>query len=405
MRGYYKVPLLFLFIGSLIGVFLRWQFISPTSGVNYMFFLHAHSHIMFLGWIFNVLYIAFITKHIDEKGDKFFLSLFWVLQALNVGMLISFPLEGYGPFSILFSTLHTIGAILFVTRFFIKTKNVASTSSWYAKTALLFFAISAAGPFSLGYLMSNGMGNSIRYNFSIYFYLHFQYNGFFLFGIFSLFFSQLEKKNIRFQTQQAKSFGIILAAATVPAYILSTLWAKPGYLLNIIGAASGIVQCFCFVVLLTLVRPILTEMNRKFTKPSAVLLFIALSGFGLKLLLQMISAFPYFAQMAYELRPIVIAYLHLVLVGVVTSFLLVWYVEEKVIRNTLPKRTIYIYITSFLGMETCLVLTPWWNTISESVFLKASEFTFLFSAILCLSFLFIFTSSFAKPDKNHLIKD
>src|SRR6187401_3648361 len=116
MRGYYRVPLLFLLIGSLIGVFLRWQFISPTSGVNYIFFLHAHSHIMFLGWIFNVLYIAFVTKHVDENGDKFFLSLFWVLQVLNVGMLISFPLEGYGPFSILFSTLHTVGAILFVVR-------------------------------------------------------------------------------------------------------------------------------------------------------------------------------------------------------------------------------------------------------------------------------------------------
>jgi hypothetical protein len=403
MRGYYKVPLLFLFIGSLIGVFLRWQFISPTSGVNYIFFLHAHSHIMFLGWILNVLYIAFVTKHIDEKGDKFFLGLFWVLQVLNVGMLISFPLEGYGPFSILFSTLHTIAAILFVVRFFIKTKNVASTSSWYAKTALIFFAISAAGPFSLGYLISKGMGSSNWYDFSIYFYLHFQYNGFFLFGVFSLLFSQLEKKNIRFQRQKAKTVGIILAAATVPAYILSTLWAKPGYLFNIIGAATGLVQCFCFVVLLTLVKPILTDIKRTFANPSVGLLIVALSGFGLKLLLQMISAFPSIAQMAYELRPVVIAYLHLILIGMITSSLLVWYLEEKVIFHIVPKGTIYLYLISFFGMETCLVLTPWWNIVSESIVLQASDFTFLFSALLCLSFLLTFISSFAKPDKNHLL--
>jgi hypothetical protein len=249
------------------------------------------------------------------------------------------------------------------------------------------------------------MGNTNWYDFSIYFYLHFQYNGFFLFGIFSLFFNQLEKKNIRFQTQKAKTFGIALAAATVPAYILSTLWAKPGYLLNIIGAASGIVQCFCFVVLLILVRPFLTEVKRTFTHPSIILLIIALSGFGLKLLLQLVSAFPSIAEMAYELRPIVIAYLHLVLVGVITSFLLVWYLEEKVIGINVPKRTIYLYIISFFGMETCLVLTPWWNLLSESAFFKASEFTFLFSALLCLSFFFIFISSFAKPDKNHLIED
>jgi hypothetical protein len=319
-------------------------------------------------------------------------------------MLISFPLEGYGPFSILFSTLHTIGAILFAVRFFINTKKVASASAWFAKTALLFFVISAAGPFSLGYLMSNGMGNSNWYNFSIYFYLHFQYNGFFLFGIFSLFFSQLEKKNIRFQTPKAKTLGVILAAATVPAYILSTLWAKPGYVLYIIGAASGLVQCLCFFVLLTLVRPILTEIKRTFTSPSVVLLIIALSGFGLKVILQLVSAFPSIAQMAYELRPIVIAYLHLVLVGVISSFLLVWYLEEKVMYKTVPKRIIYLYITSLFGMETCLVLTPWWNILSESVFLQVSEFTFFFSALLCLSFFLMFTSSFAKPDKNHLLE-
>jgi hypothetical protein len=402
MRGYYRVPVLFLFIGSLIGVFLRWQFIAPTSEVTYTFFLHAHSHIMFLGWIFNVLYIAFVTKHIDEKGDKFFLGLFWVLQVLNVGMLISFPLQGYGPFSIVFSTLHTIGALLFVGRYLIKTKNTATISSWYAKTALLFFAISAAGPFSLGYLMSKGMANSNWYDFSIYFYLHFQYNGFFLFGIFSLFFSQLEKKNIRFQTQKAKTLGIILAAATLPAYILSTLWAKPGYLFNIIGAGGAIAQCFSLVVLLTLMRPIFTEIKRTFNKQSFVLLLIALSGFGFKLFLQAISALPSIAQMAYDLRPVVIAYLHLVLVGVITSLLLMWYLEEKVICNKVPKRTIYLYITSFVGMEICLVVTPWWNLTSESVFLGASEFTFLFSALLCLSFFLIFISSFAKPDENHL---
>ena len=191
----------------------------------------------------------------------------------------------------------------------------------------------------------------------------------------------------------------------MPAYILSTLWAKPGYLLNIIGCTSGIVQCFCFVLLLTLVRPIQAEIKRTFTSPSSVLFIIALSGFGLKLLLQMISAFPSIAQMAYELRPIVIAYLHLVLVGIITSFLLAWYLEEKVIGNTVPKRTIYLYITSLFGMETCLVLTPWWSILSESNFSQASDFTFFFSALLCLSFFLTFISSFAKPDKNHLIED
>src|SRR5688572_29855994 len=109
MLRYARIPLLFLFIGTLLGVFLRWQFISATPGVNYSFVLHGHSHIMFLGWIFNALYVGICYNHIAAEETKFFRILFIALQVLVVGMLIAFPLQGYGFYSILLSTLHTFG--------------------------------------------------------------------------------------------------------------------------------------------------------------------------------------------------------------------------------------------------------------------------------------------------------
>src|SRR5688500_4016878 len=229
MLRYYKFPLAFLFIGSLLGVFLRLQFIAPTPGVNYAFFLHAHSHIMFLGWVFNLLYIGFVAQYIEKQDHSFFIKLFNVLQVFLVGMLISFPLQGYGFYSIFFSTLHTIGALVFIWKFLVKIKSVTAISVWYARIAMLFFAISTAGPFLLGYLMSKGMAATHWYNFSIYFYLHFQYNGFFLFGILSLFFNQLDGKAIHFSLGKARSFGILLATTCIPAYILSTLWENIHY--------------------------------------------------------------------------------------------------------------------------------------------------------------------------------
>lgn len=393
MSKFNSVPLLFLFIGSLLGVFLRWQFLSPTPGVNYTFFLHAHSHIMFLGWIFNALYIGFTINHISENEQRFFKILFIVLQILVIGMLISFPVEGYGFYSILFSTLHTLGAIIFIVKFYTKSKPETSASIRYARIALLFFLISTLGPFSLGYLMANGMGQSQWYYFSLYFYLHFQYNGFFLFGVFSLLFNVLEEKKIEFSIAKSMSFGKTLAFTCVPAYLLSILWAKPGYTFNILGGLTALVQLYALGMLISFVSKHASDFKRTLNKSSIHFLLIVLAVFTAKLLLQLISAFPAIAQMAYELRPVVIAYLHMVLLGIICISLFVWYVESNRIDVESGKRIIILFLISFTGMEVCLILSPWWNVVPLANNFSSSECIFFFSVMLSISCLLLFILS------------
>lgn len=400
MLRQFRIPLCFLVIGSLLGVFLRWQFISPTPGTNYSFFLHGHSHIMFLGWIFNALYLAFVFHFIEEKAQKFFNVLFLIIQALVVAMLISFPIQGYKFYSILFSTLHTLCALVFTIHFFRKTKHVNSMAAWYARIALLFFALSSAGPFSLGYLMANGLGATNWYSFSIYFYLHFQYNGFFFFGILSLLFCLLNGKNILMENAKIKLIGMTWAVACAPAYLLSTLWAKPGLLFHWIGAASALVQIIAFVMLVVLLLTARTEIRTRFSKPSLALLGFASTALGLKFVLQLLSAFPYVAQMAYEIRPIVIAYLHLMLVGVVTVVILVWYIEQSLISSGFAKRAVVTFIAGFIGMELVLIISPWWSSVSPLLFFGSSEYSFAFSLIVASSFLLLLMGSLRKTDKN-----
>jgi hypothetical protein len=401
MQKYFRVPLFFLLVGSLLGVFLRWQFIAPTAGINYSFFLHGHSHIMFLGWVFNVLYIAFISNHVDSRHHRFYLVLFYILQILTIGMLISFPLQGYGLYSILFSTLHTICSIVFTIRFLIQTSGAKTISLWYARIALIFSIISAAGPFYLGYLMANNIGDSNWSNFSIYFYLHFQYNGFFFFGIIAMFFHQLENKRVHFNASRAKLSGLILAIACVPAYLLSTLWAKPGYLFNEIGAVSALIQFIGFLILLRLFVENAYEIKQRFKYYSLVLLSAALIALTLKLSLQGASAFPVVAQMANELRPVVIAYLHLVLVGMVTAFILAWYIEHDLVKTRLLKPAALIFLVAFSGMEIVLVVWPWWSSVSSITRFSAAEYCFAFAALLAFSYLLFILGSFLnKTDKN-----
>jgi hypothetical protein len=390
MQRLYRIPLLFLFLAAAIGLFLRWQFVSPTPGIRYTYFLHAHSHVMFLGWVTNALFLAFVEYHLPGLKRHWYRRLFWALQVLVLGMLISFPIQGYGLYSIIFSTLHTLLMMAFAIHFFKETRTDNRTSVWFARISLFFFFISTAGPFALGYLMANNLGQSVWYNFSIYYYLHFQYNGFFIFGILSIFFLMLETKGIEFSGLRVLRFGRWMAIACIPAYALSVLFAEPGTVFNAIGFIAAVIQIGAFAFLLKEVKSIRTDLSDRID-PTAYKLFILVTiSVGLKLVLQLASAHAYIAALAYSMRPVIIAYLHLVLVGVISLFILAWYVDRQFIKREWAYRGLALLLIGFVGSEVCLLLQP------SSTLLR---WTFGFSILMFLA-TFMYILSPLPPDKN-----
>ena len=125
--------------------------------------------------------------------------------------------------------------------------------------------------------------------------------------------------------------------------------------------------------------------------------FIALIG---KVVLQMASAFPLVAQMGYEMRPITIAYLHLTLIGVISMGIVVCYLENGLSKVRLVKTALGIFLTSFFGMEICMVMTPWWNSLSIAPLVSASVATMSFSVFLSLSIALLVISFFLTSKKR-----
>lgn len=390
MLRLFNIPLLFLVIASWLGVFLRWFILSPVQGVNYTYILHTHSHIMFLGWVCNVLYLAFTYNHIEENQRKLFVRLFVVLQVLIAGMLIAFPLHGYGLYSIIFSTLHTLGMVLFAVLFFRKSIAKDTASWWFARMALIFFILSAAGPFSLGYIMTLGPAHRNWYYFSIYYYLHFQYNGFFTFGIFSLFLRLLESRQLILNNAGVIKAGQLMAVACVPAYLLSVLWSQPGIGFNIAAGIAACLQVYAFILFIKLFRSLYAAWGSSLSRMSRSVLRIVLVCFGVKLLLQCISAFPQVAAMAYLLRPVVIAYLHLVLVGIITLFLFAWYRENNLMNIKYDMPVLTLCVIAFTGMELVLIAMPWWTTLQPVLIYPSFYYVFIFSTMLAISFSMIY---------------
>jgi len=351
---------------------------------------------MFLGWVFNLLSLAFIHAHIEEHRRKKYITLFLIIQVLLLGMFISFPLQGYGFYSILISALHTVVVGVLAIWFFKDTTNKGyDPSLWFARISLIFFLISALGPFTLGPLMVNGLVYTKWYYFAVYYYLHFQYNGVFTFGVLSLFFSLLKERNVSADQVLIKRFGNLMLIACFPAYFLSTLWAKPGLVFNIIALVAALMQLVAFIYFIKIARSIPASMIKNVSLTARLLFAVAFLSFVLKLILQTWSAHPHIAQLAYEIRNYVMAYLHLVLLGMVTCFLIAWSLEKKWIHSV-ELVWVFFFVVGFVGMEITLITTLYFTGLN----LNSSTLLLVFSLMILTGIAGFLVHSFRGQVKN-----
>lgn len=355
MQRLLRVPVLFFFLAGCTGLLLRWQAYQPFN-IDYTYWLHAHSHVMFLGWILNAVMTGLIWRFVPVEKHEGYKPFLWWINIMVAGMLISFPLQGYGLYSISISTLHTLLVLVVIVRFFRDTvEKREQLPVWAARIAFVFFMIAAAGPFVVGALKANGLGQSDYYYLAVYYYLHFQYNGAFLFGVSSLLLEWASGKDIKPEPDALRRSLKILFIAAFPAYVLSALWTKPGLTFNAIGFIAGLMQTVACFHLLKALRSVPSKAWDAISRGTRWLLTLALINFTLKIALQLLSSFPAIARLAYENRNIVIAYLHLVLLGVFTLVLMAWYNEQQIVR--LRTSWVGTFVLSFILLEVVLVIS------------------------------------------------
>ena len=136
-------------------------------------------------------------------------------------------------------------------------------------------------------------------------------------------------------------------AACIPAFALSLLWNKPSLIYNFIGGAAALLQLAALVYLCKDLSGF--RASHQWLQH---LLKAALAAFVLKLILQAASAFPAIASMAYQNRNFVIAYLHLVLLGVITVFAMASTFQHYYIRRSINIRTgLVFFFVAFIVTE------------------------------------------------------
>lgn len=407
-RTAFVTALAFFGVVAGLGALLRWAHIRPIAGFDYGHWLHAHSHTAFLGFVFNAFFAFSLAHFLPDAERPAFRRLFVVLQIAVLGMLATFPVQGYAPASIAFSTLHMIGAGVFAWRLW-RNNTAAPGARAHLRVALAALVLSGLGPLALGPLAALGLRDTPAYSLCIYFYLHAQYNGWFLFFLQALLLRpRAGRRATEPETRLARVSARWLGAGLVLTLAQSTLWLAPPGWVYAVAAAGGVAQLVGFGLFLRAL-----SVSRATPGSDAVaglprlLLGAALAAWILKLVLQTASAAPGLDALVNH-RFVVIAFLHLVFLGVVAPAILAFGLRLGWLRDTRGLRValgVFFSAAAFSELALVAVALGWappvplpWLFFAPTALMAASAPAFFLSAFRARTDdRFLFSHASARP--------
>ncbi|SHF76530.1 hypothetical protein SAMN05444483_102306 [Salegentibacter echinorum] len=337
---------------ALLGLLLRF-FVIVDVPATYRFLVHTHSHIALLGWVYialtSIIYLLYLKS---AAIDALYRRIFWFTQITILGMLFSFPFQGYALFSIIFSTLFLIATYFFTWMVLKHTPKKFRNRNSYTcvKTSLIYMVFSSIGPWAVGGVMATLGKTSIWYKLAIYFYLHFQYNAWFILALCGFLFFILESRNIEIDKKVFQRFFYLFNISAILTLFLSVLWTQPPTVFYYLAGIGAVVQVFAFLKFFGIIRPNFKALG--FDRFTGLLLKIAVIVLILKVLMQLISALPYFAKLAYQSQDFVIGYLHLTFLGLISVSLLALLSHFKLIY--LSKGGFWFFFTAFILTEAII---------------------------------------------------
>ncbi len=327
----FAVAWIFFTVAAGLGFLLRWQVIWPLPGIDYGNVLHAHSHVAFLGWVFNAFFALAVRLFVPSGHERKYAVLFVVTQAAVIGMLIAFPLQGYARESIVFSTAHMVCAAVFII-WLLRENEASPTIRLYLWAAGIFLLISSLGPLALGPLMVAGMRASPWYDFAVAYYLHFQYNGWFLLFLMAAVLQAMGRQGGRAFEAPARRASGWLVAGCVLTLAVSALPMRPPAWVFVAAALGAVAQCVgCYQFVRAVCGPERLFQGRG-ERLLAWLASLALAAFLLRTLLLALAAWPGLIGLVTNHFTIIV-FMHLVFLGTVVPMLIAFAIYFGWIRN------------------------------------------------------------------------
>lgn len=311
-------------IVALLGVIMRYKILYALPFLDQKHLQEAHSHFAFYGWITSAIYVLilhYLSKVNPEIHLKKYENLIIINLAASFFMLGTFIYGGYFWASILGSTVALLCSFVFCFFFYKDAHKIEDSSKVWFLAGLFFAVISSLGVFNLGYMKMSGNISQDLYLASEYYYLHFQYNGFFIFSCIGLLLFSLKEAGAEITKPENNRLFWLMFIGCLIGVGLSLLWMKIPTAIFVVIIIATIAQTVGAVLLYLFVKKSWINLVLKWSPMQRFVLLFAGFAFAVKTALQLGSNIPAVNQFAFGFRNVVIAYLHLVLLMCIATFL------------------------------------------------------------------------------------
>ncbi len=379
---------------------MRMSFVE-NLGLNYKYFLHTHSHIALLGWLYNLVLI-FSAYYFFNKEAKKFNRIFWVSQIAFLGMLFSFPFQGYAFWSITFSTLYLFASYWLAVQIFKSSKALKTRFEYkLLRAGAVFLFLSSIGPFALGAIMAKGLQASIWYGLSIYWFLHFLFNGFFYTVFLALLISEVQKQ-VKISASKIKWVYWLTVFSVVPLYAEFAIEAIPSNGIILLAFLSATAQLISVLLIYPALKLYVAQGANKMQK---TLLGLALIALFLKVVFQVIASFPIMHEMIFNSKStLIIGYLHMVMLGIFSLFFIWLLMETKVLLlNLIMKMGLILFIAGVILSELVLFGQGALNYFLNYSLPNYYVLLYASSALMPIGILGVLISQFYKTKEPYLI--
>jgi hypothetical protein len=392
-----RISIFSFFVVALLGTLMRYKIAFDFPYFIQKNLQHAHSHFALSGWVTQLL-MVYIIHSLQSYITPIQLNNYTRILILNylvaLGMLVSFSISGYKGITIIFTTFSIFIFLVFAFSYIRDLRFVANRLSHkYFKASLIFGIIACIGTFVLAYNMLTKNFEQTIYLSSEYWYLHFQYNGWFLFASLGLFHHYLEKQNVTYHYQNL--VFLVLVITCFPTYGLSVLWLKLPIAIYVVTVIAAILQWIAWFLLLINTKKIKDIWKKSIGMGNYLLTFVAVA-FSIKITLQLFSVHPELSQLAFGYRIIVIAYLHLSLLAVTSVFLFGYGILSHLLaNNSVSRASLWGIIVLIFATELVLGIQGFMS-LSYTILPYSSKIMFFLSLFLCLSSLILFVAQMKK---------
>lgn len=394
LRPWFFRALAFLAVAASIGALLRLIYVVDMPWFIFRPWLHAHSHVAMLGWLFPALLIALLGQE-ERRSPKGFGVWMALSQLLVLGMLLSFPVQGYGEVSIACSLGQMIVGYVLIGQAWYATRHWPRAGSrLLARLAFTFQVISTLGVWAMGPIMTSNLAGTEWYYWSIQWFLHFQFNGWFWFAAMAVGSRWAERHGVDVRIDGFTTALWVVSALITFALVIA--WSERVPIVLGINTAGVVLQFWAAWRTLMAMRRARLEASVKTTPWMRILIGVMLLSMAAKIAAQTAVSVPMVATMALTLRNYVIGFIHLNTLGSISALLFAhalmrgWFDE----RRPGVRFGLLLFVTGYVLSEGLLFLQGtffwaglgllpgyYWTLFAASVLLPLGVGTLLFTGV------------------------